>query len=337
MKHMWHLAALAIGCGTMAPQGPELTGESFTLTWGPRLIEPGVEGTECVILDVGNDAPIRVHEIENTLAAISHHLVVYRDDAAVAPVTTPFPCTPFAGTLSPTAATSPLMITQKEHDVLALPSGVAYTFNPHQLIRVEMHYLNPGDVAVDATATVEFRAGTPELIRDEASFMFIGTPDVELPPNQASSVSTFFTPPETLAGARFYAITGHTHKLGTNVTIATAPTRDAARTMVYAPAEFAWSEPPTERHETAFVVPVGGVFDFTCDYYNPTAQTVKFGESATDEMCFFWAYYYPSRGAHICVHSTQVNPPDGVDVCCPAPPGDQLSKFICDKLAEEFD
>ena len=34
-------------------------------------------------------------------------------------------------------------------------------------------------------------------------------------------------------------------------------------------------------------------------------------------MCFFWAYYYPSKGAKVCFHSAQYNPPSGIDVCCP--------------------
>jgi hypothetical protein len=41
---------------------------------------------------------------------------------------------------------------------------------------------------------------------------------------------------------------------------------------------------------------------------------VKFGEKTTDEMCFFWAYYYPSQGAHVCVHSDNYG---NADVCCP--------------------
>jgi Copper type II ascorbate-dependent monooxygenase, C-terminal domain len=68
-----------------------------------------------------------------------------------------------------------------------------------------------------------------------------------------------------------------------------------------------WSEPATVQHEPAFTVPQGGGFRFTCKWHNPnpdaTAPPVVFGESANDEMCFFWAYYYPSHGSHVCVHS----------------------------------
>ena len=32
---------------------------------------------------------------------------------------------------------------------------------------------------------------------------------------------------------------------------------------------------------------------------------VPFGESANNEMCFFWAYYYPSQGAKIAMNTRQ--------------------------------
>ena len=40
--------------------------------------------------------------------------------------------------------------------------------------------------------------------------------------------------------------------------------------------------------------------------YDTSADSSKvcFGESGqTNEMCFIWAYYYPSHGAHVCLHS----------------------------------
>ena len=35
-------------------------------------------------------------------------------------------------------------------------------------------------------------------------------------------------------------------------------------------------------------------------------------------MCFFWAYYYPSKGAKVCIHSDKIG--GGVDFCCPGSP-----------------
>jgi hypothetical protein len=333
------ICALALGaCASEGdpPTGPELTGETFTVNWGPVTVEPGGENTQCVTVDLGNEAPAKIHEIRNQLGTTSHHLIVYRIDDASPDATSPVDCTPFAGTLSPSMGAAPLMITQKHDDTLTLPTGVAYSFAAHQRVRLELHFFNSTDQPQVAMATSTFAVGTPEQIRDEASFLFIGTPDIELAPRSQATVEAYFTPPESLAGVKYYAITGHTHALGTDVQVAIAPARDSTDlTPIYAPAPFSWSEPPTERHDPAFELPDGGGFRFHCDYVNTTDVTVGFGESATDEMCFFWAYYYPSQGARMCVHSTIAGGPDGLDVCCPADRGDQLSEYVCAQLAED--
>jgi hypothetical protein len=62
-----------------------------------------------------------------------------------------------------------------------------------------------------------------------------------------------------------------------------------------------------------------------CSYHNTSNQRVSFGESANDEMCFFWAYYYPSKGSHVCVHTSQFG---GLDICCPEA-GD-----ICNQISD---
>jgi hypothetical protein len=45
-------------------------------------------------------------------------------------------------------------------------------------------------------------------------------------------------------------------------------------------------------------------------------------------MCFFWAYYYPSRGAKVCVHTDQYG---GQNLCCPDA-GAQLCNIIAGML-----
>ena len=52
---------------------------------------------------------------------------------------------------------------------------------------------------------------------------------------------------------------------------------------------------------------------------------MSFGESANNEMCFFWAYYYPSQGSKVCFHSDKYGGAQGISLCCP---GDSLCSFI---------
>lgn len=298
-----------------------------SLSWGPLSVPPTTESTQCIWLKLDNDAEIKVHQLHNVLGTTSHHLIVYKDDMDTTEQTTPVPCTPFSGALNASGKVFPMMITQKHDDLLELPHHVAYTLAPHQMIKIEMHYLNPGEVAADATATVTFAAADPAAIKDEANILFIGTPDIDLPAGQMTSIHEFFSPNGAnldLPGAKFFAITGHTHKLGLSVKVNTKDVLTNATQAVYNPTSFLWSEPVTSTYDPEFMLTPNGGFDFTCNYYNGTSKPVSFGESTEDEMCFFWAYYYPSSGSHVCVHTNQVG---GLDLCCPEA-GAQLCSFL---------
>lgn len=332
------LALVLGGCHATGDADDPLIAQ-YSLSWGPVTVQPGQEATQCIWLRLGNDTEISVHQLHNVLSTSSHHLIVYKDDMDATEQTTPVPCQPFTGALNPTGRIFPVMITQKHDDELTLPHHVAYTLAAHQMIKIEMHYLNPTDAAAEASATVDFSAADPEAIRDEANILFIGTPDIVLQPNMMTEVHEYFDPGRAsldLTGARFFAITGHTHRLGLSVEVGTAAGNPAAAvdpagavTQVYAPDPFVWSEPVTTMHQPEFTLPAGGGFDFACRWYNSTSAVVRFGESANDEMCFFWAYYYPSHGSHVCAHATFRG--IGVDLCCP-----EAGATLCDLITSKF-
>lgn len=322
------------GDAQVTADAPPLSGQQYSLDWGPVTVAPGQEGTKCIWLKLSNDAPIKVHQLHNVLSSSSHHLIVYKDDMDTVEQTTPIDCQPFTGALNTTGAIAPMMITQKMDDALTLPDKVAYTLAPHQMIKIEMHYINSGDQPADATAKVEFYAVDPSTIMHEASILFAGSPDIgtctnctPLPAGATATVHQFFTLPSSLdlSASHVFAITGHTHHLGTDMQVRVAPSKTGPMTSVYKPTPFSWSEPETTNHTPPFSVPVGGGFDFECKYTNTTNAAVKFGESATDEMCFFWAYYYPSQGSKVCFHTQQYGGVNGLNLCCP---GDSLCSLI---------
>jgi hypothetical protein len=199
---------------------------------------------------------------------------------------------------------------------LILPDGVGFVLEPQQMIRLEVHYLNTsaGDIQVGATST--FHVMPEEEFTDAADFLFLGNPDIDIAPNSSFTLGPTFLPlPADLDGSKFFGITGHTHQWGTNVRVGVVPTEDGAETPVYDVPGWQWDEPATVYHDPPFSLPEGGGFRFTCEYQNMSSQAVGFGESANAEMCFFWAYYYPSKGAFVCAHTDQV--PGGYDICCP--------------------
>jgi hypothetical protein len=284
--------------GDAGPTGPA----SYSLTFGPITVPSGTERTQCIVRRLGNPDPLQVGSIHNVLGNASHHMIVYRvADTVEQPV--PFDCMPFTDTLDPSKG-APVMITQKKDDTLTLPSGVGYTMQPNQMLRIELHYLNstPGDVMLSASTTMTATAD----YHDEADFLLIGDTDIKIPAGMQTTLGpVFYQIDPKYADAKFFALTGHEHRLGTDVQIAVATGATDTGTAVYDVPNWQWSEPNTIVHDPPFTIPTGGGFRFTCQWNNTTTTQVNFGESATDEMCFFWAYYYPSKGTNVCLHSAK--------------------------------
>jgi hypothetical protein len=266
-----------------------------------------------VVKKLSNPTALHIGSIHNVLSTGSHHLIVYKTSDTMEQ-TTPFACQPFADLLDPSKGT-PLMITQKKDDTLTLPQGVAFAIGAEQFVRLEMHYINTTSAPLQVTATANFIAMNEADFKNEADFLFFGSPDINIPPQSSFSLGPVYLPlPTDLADSNFFGFTGHEHHLGTSVTVATTTGKTGADTMVYDPPNFTWSEPPTVYADPAIKVPQGGGFHLSCKWQNDTTNTVKFGESANDEMCFFWTYYYPSKGARVCAHTDQFG---GYDLCCP--------------------
>jgi hypothetical protein len=310
--------------GTGIPPGAQ----TYTVKFDPVTVQPGTERTQCVVKKLGNDEQIRVHQIHNVLPTGSHHLIVYRTSDTVEQPT-PFDCEPFTDTLKPEKG-SPLMVTQKHDELLTLPDGVGFTLQPGVMVRLEMHYINASGGPLDVSATSTFVTMPDADFKDEADFLFIGDAPFTIPANSSYTLGPSYLPLSTanaaLADVNFFGITGHTHQYGKNVRVSTATSESDPGTPVYDVPNWQWSEPATVYHDPPFKLPTGGGFRFTCEWNNTSPNAVDFGESANSEMCFFWAYYYPSKGAFVCVHSTQF----GANLCCPG--GGQL----CDYLTSQF-
>ncbi len=295
--------------------GSAATSETYSVEWGPVVAQPGEEDTRCVVKRLSNEGPILVNELVNDLGGFSHHLILYRTaDTEERPE--PFPCDPFTDTLDPTQG-SPLAVTQRREEQIQLPRGVAYTLEPNQMIRIELHYINYSSEPAELRASTTFRTISEAEFEHEADFLFIGNPDVDLAPRETTVLGpTYLELPGELDGVNFFSITGHTHQWGTNVLVDVVDDSEAEGQAVYDVPSWDWDEPATIYHDPPFRVPEGGGFRFTCEYDNLSDSRVGFGESADDEMCFFWAYYYPSQGSRVCIKSDQF----GVEACCPGHP-----------------
>lgn len=325
------LTAACSDDGPPAPSGPDagqLTGQSFSVTFGPLEVPAGTEDTRCVEVRLGNVDAHWVGRLHTKLSGVSHHLIVYRS-RNTEEITEPFPCTPFLDTLKDT--TTPLMVSQIPEETLELPYGVAFSIEPDQMVRLEMHYVNATEEPLTVQAEATFDVMPDEIFQYEADFLFIGNPDIDLPPGPGTLGPTWFELPWELQDINVFAMTGHTHRFGTNVYVEHLEHADAPAMPVYDFTNWDWEEPEVAKFAPELAMPQGAGFRFTCEWNNTTGQRVGFGESANDEMCFFWSYYYPSQGHKVCAHTDQYG--NGLDLCCP---GHQLCGLLDDYLNEEL-
>src|SRR5262245_15594890 len=183
------------------PAGGSTTGSvdpdagGLSVTFDPIQVAPGTERTQCVVKNLGNADTIHVGRIHNVLGDGSHHLIVYRTaDAVEQPA--PFDCQPFTDALHPEKGSS-VMITQKRDDVLELPPGIAYTREPNQMVRLEMHYINPTGAELEVSATSTLVPSSDADFQNEADFLFIGNPDISIPAHTETTLGPTFLPLST--------------------------------------------------------------------------------------------------------------------------------------------
>ncbi len=303
---------------------PPITTTSSTFV-GDWQMTTGQEATKCVVKRLDNPDVLWVSQIRTQLAKGSHHLIIYKSEETVER-TTPFNCDPFVETLK--GNTFPLMITQIREETLAFPNGVAFKFEPNQMVRLEAHYNNYfPDTTITAHGDVHFDGIAAEDVVAEANMLFYGNPDFEIPPGKYSTPWRYLS---VLPNTHVFAVTGHTHAYGTNVEIAMSTNVDDEGMSLYPmeDAPFVWDEPPVETFDPALTFDGNQGFRYRCSWDNTTNNDLGFGESANQEMCFLWAYYYPSQGYRICVSPGGIGGGvAGDEVCCPG-------HFICDYIQQ---
>ncbi|MFT7580853.1 MAG: hypothetical protein ACI9MR_002527 [Myxococcota bacterium] len=287
--------------------------QTVSTSIGDWTMKPGRETTRCVVKRLDNADPLWVTQVRSSLNRGSHHMIIYKS-TETEERREPFQCDPFVETLS--GETFPLMITQVREETLSFPNGIAFKFEPNQMIRLEAHYLNYFEEDITAHGDVFFDAIAAEDVVSEANLLFYGNPDLDIPTGQ--SFSTPWNYISVLPGTKVFAITGHTHQWGTNVEISMAMSMDDPGQSIYPGEEdYYWDEPPVTYYEPALEFEEGNGFNYRCSYENESGSAVGFGESANKEMCFLWAYYYPSKGYRICINPGSINDQFGNEICCP--------------------
>jgi hypothetical protein len=213
----------------------------------------------------------------------------------------PFDCTGFDSVLG---GDRPLFIAQQHQAKIEFPEDeggvpVGHKIGPQQMVRLEMHSLNTSAQPTAVAGRVFLDTVPLSTKVTETDIAFWGTFDISIPPSSAWETSVKFI--QAIADTRTFALTTHQHQLGTRMRVWHA--NDASDTADPPVADSTnWSDPPLEMLRPPLVFGSDGKLGlaYKCEWKNPTAKPVSYGESANDEMCFLWHYYYPAMGfSHI--------------------------------------
>lgn len=256
----------------------------------PQRLTPGQEVTLCREVRLGNPDAMLVRRIHVSIPRGSHHLIVYRSNAT-AEQPTPTPCRGLSGILSGTA---PIYIAQQPESGIDFPDGVGLTVAADQMIRLEEHFINTTAAPLDAGGRVTFDLA-PAAGLTRADMMFWGTQNINVPARSRGRAQYFHA---ALTDINVFGLTSHTHEFGELATVEVATSLTGAGREVHRSMD--WAEPPLTRFAPPLTFAPGEGLRLVCSYNNTSDRPLTFGESFYQEMCFLWAYYYPSQGFHVC-------------------------------------
>jgi hypothetical protein len=279
-----------VPAGDVAPPPGDAAMVRREVTIPDRMIAPGEEITMCREVRLGNADAMLIRRIHVSIPTGSHHVIVYRSRA-----TTEQPelrrCMGLGGILEGTA---PIFIAQQHESGIDFPAGVGLDIAANQMIRLEEHFVNTGPAPILAGARVTFDL-SPRAGLTVADMMFWGTQGINVPPRSMGRAQ-YFRP--ALPAVNVFGLTSHTHQYGVRSTVEVATALTGAGREVHR--SESWEEPPLTRFEPPLTFGENEGLRLVCNYNNTSDQTLRFGESFYQEMCFLWAYYYPSQGFHVC-------------------------------------
>jgi hypothetical protein len=269
-------------------------GSGLTASIGPIDVPAGVETTQCIVVPLGNTEEVVINGYTIDLSEGSHHLIVYmttdteQDD--------PVNCAPFTGLALGTDV--PIVFANKKQETWAFPAGIAVDIPANQMIKIEGHYINTTADDLQGTGNVSFvytpKASSPPF--QPAGFDFYGTTKINIPPNSSATTGQLFQ--AGIAGTHLISVTTHQHELGTGIQVWAGNPGDTSNQIAD---DLDWSTPSWNLINPQFDFDGTNGLTYQCSWTNTTDQTVSFGESALDEMCFVGGYYYPAQGMDLCI------------------------------------
>jgi hypothetical protein len=292
------VALLVLGCGSSekdtepgtgdpgaSSSGIEVSDEQAVFRTDEITVEAGAERFVCFAADVPEDLVIDGyrHEAQSQV----HHVIFSRAMA-------PEPDGLAECDVLFRNSWEPLFPTGAGASEIEFPDGVGHKLTAGEQLVLQLHLLNAAAEAVTDRVEIVMHRSHAADPRPVGTYVF-GTLNVMLPPAQQSQIRGVCELEEKV---ELIAAFPHMHLLGQSLRFETGPS-EAALEQVFERNPYDFDDQALTPIE--LTLDVGDFARVTCDYDNPYQQPITFGESTTNEMCFFVGLATDREGVSSCM------------------------------------
>jgi hypothetical protein len=192
-----------------------------------------------------------------------------------------------------------LFISGTGNSKLEFPADAGHQIPKGTQLLVQMHLLNVDPEPVEGVVTLHMRRSTAANPRPVSSFI-LGTAAVELPAGQRSDVVGTCSP---FQGVHYIAGFPHMHMLGSRMVLEVGDSESTLQ-EVFRRDPFDFDDQRIDPIDVT--IAPGQMTRVTCTFDNTTPQTITYGESTTNEMCYFVGFAVDQAGMSACL---EVLPP----------------------------
>jgi len=245
-------------------------------------LEPGTEIYLCTRITFDED--LWISEFHPVIPVGTHHTVVTLAEGGSVPDGTRECLNPFEG--------GPRNIygTGVGTEPLVMPDGVAVKIPAGQQVVLNLHLFNAGVDTLSGTSGVEFLPADPAAVENEASSDLIGMIDFVIEPNGTTTEEVTCTVANDLT---LFAMLPHMHQMGRHLRFTHTPA--GGDEVVLFDGDYDFDAQHIETYMPNVELVAGDTISVACTWDNATSDTVGFGESTEDEMCFAGVWIYPAN------------------------------------------
>jgi hypothetical protein len=284
-----------LGCGSpddmMQMDGPPPPAHGFQLKTPDLTINAGQEKYLCYTVDLSEAADtVAITGFQAFVGPVVHHYEVFQ--TLIPEQSGVWDCTQqqikmtwlplFGGAVGATG--------------LTLPDGEGFKIPGDTQLLVQIHMLNATQSDSTSSVVINMTYANDVTTITPAGIYALGTMDINLMPGATGvQLGSQCAAPKPM---NVFGVQPHMHKLGTAITFQQG-SDPANMQVIYQRNPWVFGAQPIDPFQIN--LKTGDYIGTTCTYNNTTTQTVTYGESTSNEMCYFILFYTPFDHLDACL------------------------------------